>query len=308
MDPIDYAKLSEPFAPDEIEWRVGNVAKSGKRCTLLAYLTARAVMDRLDAVVGPDRWMNSYDTGPGGGIVCTISIVTDGGEWVAKSDGAENTQIEAIKGGLSGALKRAAVLWGIGRYLYRLEATWEDIQEGWANGRGIDVSQNRRHIGWVRFPQLPSFALPAGGSGGSAGRAPLSDPTEGQDKAEPQDAAQSRTEPPTHAPVEAPKLDGEQRPPLDSPKQRRGYDPAAPKHPSWAADSKRFFAKLNELCKVHLGMEVPDAYARVKALCAAQGWPKPSALPQEKRDGFLRHLEQRFEASDPAFVDHFMPF
>ncbi|MGH7576528.1 MAG: Rad52/Rad22 family DNA repair protein [Longimicrobiales bacterium] len=34
--------------------------------------------------------------------------------------------MESVKGGLSAATKRAAVEWGIGRYLY-------GIEEGWAN-------------------------------------------------------------------------------------------------------------------------------------------------------------------------------
>lgn len=50
-----------------------------------------------------------------GGVECGISIKIDG-EWITKWDAAENTQVEAVKGGRSGAMKRAAVQWGIGRY------------------------------------------------------------------------------------------------------------------------------------------------------------------------------------------------
>jgi hypothetical protein len=46
MSRLPLANLCKPFPPEDIEWRVGNIAKSGKSCTLLAYITSRAVMDR----------------------------------------------------------------------------------------------------------------------------------------------------------------------------------------------------------------------------------------------------------------------
>ncbi len=52
-------------------------------------------------------------------MICYLSIRCDG-EWVTKSDGAGDTNIEAEKGGISDALKRAAQKFGIGRYLYYL--------------------------------------------------------------------------------------------------------------------------------------------------------------------------------------------
>lgn len=48
-----------------------------------------------------------------------------------QTDGAENTDIEPVKGGLSDAYKRAAVKWGIGRYLYDMEAAWVDVDPGY---------------------------------------------------------------------------------------------------------------------------------------------------------------------------------
>lgn len=119
---MNLAKLREPFAADEIEWRIGQAGKSNGKpwARVLAYVTNRAIMDRLDDVCGPENWQNEYRAGPEGGIVCGISIRVHRGEWVTKWDGAENTEIEGVKGGLSGAMKRAAVQWGIGRYLYDL--------------------------------------------------------------------------------------------------------------------------------------------------------------------------------------------
>jgi len=123
-------ELLQPFTMDDLEWRVQAVgAYQGKPwARVLAYVTSRAVYTRLDNVVGCFNWKNEFHSLPnsvGDGALSGISIKI-GNEWVTKYDGAENTQIEPIKGGLSGANKRAGVLWGIGRYLYDVEAMYAD--------------------------------------------------------------------------------------------------------------------------------------------------------------------------------------
>lgn len=162
MDRKLWDELARPFAPDEIRWRQQGKPSQNGRVQLVAYIDARAAMDRLDEVLSPGMWQDSYRPGADGGLICRIEVLI-GDQWVGKEDGAENTQIEAVKGGMSDAFKRAAVKWGIGRYLYRLPSNWHKIEEGWANGRGVDVSgADKRHAGWVHFPQLPPWALPKG--------------------------------------------------------------------------------------------------------------------------------------------------
>ena len=169
----DWKKLAEPFAPFDIEWRIQQSGlKGGKPWgKVLAYVTNRAIMDRLDAVIGPDKWRNTFDKGPEGGVLCGIAI-NIGDEWVAKFDGAENTDIEAVKGGLSGAMKRAAVHWGIGRYLYNLEGGWARFCEDGMYSAKIDGN-------WYSWspPDLPPWALP-GGKGEPFGRISAPEPTE----------------------------------------------------------------------------------------------------------------------------------
>jgi len=153
---MNFCKLKEPFPANDIEWRIQQSgAKNGKPWAMcLAYVTNRAIMERLDIVIGPDKWKNEYKTGPDGGILCGISIKI-GDEWVTKWDGAENTKVEAVKGGLSGAMKRAAVQWGIGRYLYNLEANWANF---------VDKGQYKAKIDGKYYqwnpPSLPAWALP----------------------------------------------------------------------------------------------------------------------------------------------------
>ena len=162
MDALDLSRLREPFDPEDVEWRVGQAGKdrNGKVwAKVLAYITSRAIQDRLDEVCGPENWCNEFVSGPEGGVLCGISIRVDG-QWVKKWDGAENTDVEAVKGGLSGAMKRAAVQWGIGRYLYDLPEGWAQISERGAHRSTLPKDKGGDPFRWDA-PQMPSWALPA---------------------------------------------------------------------------------------------------------------------------------------------------
>ena len=97
------------------------------------------VMKRLDDVMGLE-WQCRY---PFEGC-CEIGLKIDG-EWVWRSNGAGETQVEAEKGQYSDAFKRAAVLWGIGRYLYYLPNVWVPINE---------------YKQLKEVPPLPAWAIP----------------------------------------------------------------------------------------------------------------------------------------------------
>lgn len=125
--PTIWDRLAEPFNPSCVEWKPGVMAKDKTSALAMAYIDARSVMARLDEVVGPANWQDSYHT-EGGRTICTIQLRVqhpDGSyEWIGKSDGSGDSQVEAEKGGISGAFKRAAVKWGIGRYLYDVDSIW----------------------------------------------------------------------------------------------------------------------------------------------------------------------------------------
>lgn len=124
-----FERLSAPFDPAVISWRPGSTNKDKTKAKALAYLDARDVMRRLDEVCGPANWGNRYIPMPNGTTCCEIKIRVNG-EWLEpKSNGAGNTDIEAEKGGYSDAFKRAAVLWGIGRYLYDIDSPWVRINQ-----------------------------------------------------------------------------------------------------------------------------------------------------------------------------------
>lgn len=129
-----FSALAAEFPRDAIHWRAQTVTKAGDKALALAYLDARDVMDRLDAVCTPGGWRNTVTETPKGRLVATIEIKV-GDEWVGKTDGAGDTAVEGEKGGISDALKRAAVLWGIGRYLYRMPDVWAPCETSEYNGK-----------------------------------------------------------------------------------------------------------------------------------------------------------------------------
>lgn len=151
-----YDALSEPFPLEYIEWRVGSTNGDKSKGLALCYIDARAVMDRLDMVCGPDGWQNTYSAGVNGSIICNIGVRMPDGEWLWKADGAGATDVEGEKGMLSDALKRAAVRWGIGRYLYDLKSPWVELEPA---GRSVKIKDSERK----RLDEIhEDFALKAG--------------------------------------------------------------------------------------------------------------------------------------------------
>lgn len=153
----DFDKLKGPFYADEVEWRIQRSGLSHGRPWgfALCYVTNRAIQSRLDSVFGPENWSNQFTSGPNGGLLCGISVRI-GKDWVTKWDGADNTDIEEVKGGLSGAMKRAAVQWGIGRYLYELDATFALFSDDGTYTAKIEGKKYK----W-NPPELPKWALPS---------------------------------------------------------------------------------------------------------------------------------------------------
>lgn len=136
MQTTHLSALARPFAPADLVWKPVATSRDRTTARVVPYLTNRAIMDRLDQVCGPEGWRNEYRPGPNGGLLCGLSIrvVREDGvaEWITKWDGAENTDVQPVKGGLSASMRRAAVQWGIGRYLYRVPPVYAKID---GNGR-----------------------------------------------------------------------------------------------------------------------------------------------------------------------------
>jgi hypothetical protein len=139
-------KLEFPFLPTQVSWRIGRKSKDGTKAALLAYIDARDVMERLDRACGFENWQARYNLADSGLLICEIGLRVNG-EWLWRANGAGDTQVEAEKGKCSDAFKRAAVVWGIGRYLYGLPSPYVAIDQ---------------YGKWEKDPPLPAWATPAG--------------------------------------------------------------------------------------------------------------------------------------------------
>lgn len=119
--------LAAPFETVEVKFKPQTV--SGNRALAVPFVDARVIQDRLDDVLGVMGWQDSYECLPDGSVVCRLKIRL-GDEWITKEDvGGQSEQPDEgdrRKAAFSDALKRAAVKFGIGRYLYRQKPMWVD--------------------------------------------------------------------------------------------------------------------------------------------------------------------------------------
>jgi hypothetical protein len=106
--------IHNPITPKEIEWRVQS-AKDGKMI-IVPYITNRCVQQRFDAAFGCESWTSEFREIQNG-FICRLTVLYKGNT-IYREDGASKTTIEPEKGGISDAMKRAAVQFGLGRSLY----------------------------------------------------------------------------------------------------------------------------------------------------------------------------------------------
>lgn len=139
--------LANPFDPKEVKFKPQMVKNN--RALAMGYIDARLVQDRLDDVLGVENWQDEYEILADGSVMCRLRLKL-GRRWITKSDvGSPSEQPDGgdrLKAAFSDALKRAAVKFGVGRYLYRLPAQWVDYDP---------VKKQLAHT-----PQLPAFAMP----------------------------------------------------------------------------------------------------------------------------------------------------
>src|SRR4051812_41403297 len=139
--------LSAPFDPKDVKFKPQMVKNN--RCLAMAYIDARLIQDRLDEVVGVENWQDQFEIVSDGSVICRLEIKL-GDQWITKTDvGSPSEQPDGgdrLKAAFSDALKRAAVKFGIGRYLYRLSAQW------------VDYDPVKKQI--AQLPQMPAFAIP----------------------------------------------------------------------------------------------------------------------------------------------------
>jgi hypothetical protein len=160
--------LRKPFSADRIEWRLqssGEKQDGSIWAKCLCYIDNRAAMERLDEVYGM-AWSHSEEFKQiGNQAVCTVTITIESrhGEGVnlfpyrtvSGSCAVEaNGDIDPFKSAASGAMKRAVVNLGVGRYLYDLPEAWAIIDP---KGKYDGKTKNGTRFRW-NPPQLPAWA------------------------------------------------------------------------------------------------------------------------------------------------------
>lgn len=113
-------QLRKPFPASKISFKCQTKPNEKGNSLVVAYIDARDVMERLDEVVGPD-WSDRYEkAGTAKGLVCYLTVCG-----VTRADvGDDDNENEAVKSAYSDAFKRAAVKFGVGRFLYDLPKMW----------------------------------------------------------------------------------------------------------------------------------------------------------------------------------------
>jgi hypothetical protein len=110
-----FAALAAPFESHEVKVR----SQTGRQ---LHYITARTAMNRLDNVLGPEHWWDEYVPSENS-VLCRLTIRLPDGSTLTKCDAGGYAgmadQGDDDKSGYSDAFKRAAVKFGVARYLYR---------------------------------------------------------------------------------------------------------------------------------------------------------------------------------------------
>lgn len=121
LTPEILKKLTAPFPEADLQWVTIVKGKEGKPDGWAPYVDARQIQSRLDDVVGPANWETHLDPLGTGAIICRLTICG-----ITKSDVGEVTRESdsPMKTAASDALKRAAVVWGISRYLYDRDPVW----------------------------------------------------------------------------------------------------------------------------------------------------------------------------------------
>lgn len=140
MAETTFSDLRKPFPTKDLNWKTGIKIENGLKGQAVPHLDARAVQNRLDDIMGPSNWKNKFIEVFNGptlfSVRCVLSLKIDG-EWVDKEDAATISSNSdnfidrnaLTKGVYSDALKRAAVQWGIGRYLYDYDCEYVDLDD-----------------------------------------------------------------------------------------------------------------------------------------------------------------------------------
>ena len=144
---MEKLRFTDKFEEKDISWKVlQNSWSEGKAYALMTpFVNASAIQERLDEVLGWENWKTEYEVKESGNykyVVCILSCRTKDGEWISKQNVCEITEKKEnnnapdnpIKSAYSGAFKRVALEFGIGRYLKNIKKYSPQCSESFPKG------------------------------------------------------------------------------------------------------------------------------------------------------------------------------
>ena len=166
LTPDQLADLRRPFTRAAIQWRVLTKAFGDPpKAMCIYYIDARLVAERLNAVLGPHNWSDSYrplfendaraHMAAYFPVECQLTVygVTKTDVGVYQRDTCDDI---AMKGAYSDAFKRAGVKFGIGAYLASIPrvAALVEVQDGKAKGltKAGDEFMGKAYEKWLGLP------------------------------------------------------------------------------------------------------------------------------------------------------------
>jgi len=165
---VAWQLLRQPFAPAEVRFKVQRVLGENKGATIVSYIDARSVIERLEAAA-PADWQDSY-LEVQGGVLCRLTL----GQ-VARCDvgwAADRSTDAGFKGCYSDAFKRAAVKFGVGLFLYAMDTPKLWVGDGPAKLRTDKKGRpmldedtlgylRKGYEGWLARDGIRRFGVPA---------------------------------------------------------------------------------------------------------------------------------------------------
>ena len=157
--------LCAPLPKDHIQVKPGAVNRDKTQGLVLTYMDARAVQDRLDDVC-PGAWEFNWEPvaqfGPKLAVKGYLTVCGLTRSDVGQAVPDRSAEDEPYKSAVSDALKRCAIHFGIGRYLYDLPQLWWPGKPGYGDKGFYFDDQDRliTHMGTVIDAVTSGKAIP----------------------------------------------------------------------------------------------------------------------------------------------------
>jgi hypothetical protein len=160
-----YEKLKAPFSPIAVSYKINSYNHAGTKAQITFYIDARDVQSRLNDVLGLSGWSFTWIPNRDSGVHGSLTLhfgeksVTREDVGYPNSDGKEQQDKDAV----SDALKRCAVHFGIGNFLYNLPQLWIDLDSEQKSKRAakqtgiyLTDAQNQQIRTWLTNVMKPT--------------------------------------------------------------------------------------------------------------------------------------------------------